>query len=284
VAAHPLALIVFADIDGVLSASPPDQLACDLRQLHGLGPSVALVLCSGRTRPEIEHLAHALGIRHPFICEHGAAAFVPDGYFPFDVPNALPVAGYQVVEFGRSAASVVEALRRVAERQGVALRLFSEMRVDEVAQECGMTPLDARLAKLRDYGEMFRTVDRDDQTRARLLEGLRGAHLRCVTGTPFDHAGATVDISIGVGMLRTLYRRAYGATVTVGIADWRADGDVLQLVECPVIVESASGASATRSGRRGGNTRVVTLDRRGNWAAAIVDFVREQHPAAVVTG
>jgi mannosyl-3-phosphoglycerate phosphatase len=200
------------------------------------------------------------------------------------VPNAIPVAGYQVVEFGRSSASVVEALRRVAERQGVALRLFSEMRVDEVAQECGMTPLDARLAKLRDYGEMFRPVDRDDQTRARLLDGLRGAHLRCVTATPFDHVGATVDSSIGVGMLRTLYRRAYGATVTVGIADWQADGDVLQLVECPVIVEPSSGAYVPRSGRRGSNTRVVTLDRRGDWAAAIVNFVRAQHPAAVVAG
>jgi mannosyl-3-phosphoglycerate phosphatase len=275
-----MSLTVFADIDGVLSVSPPEQLARDLRRLHGLGPSVALVLCSGRTRPEIEHLAHALGIRHPFICEHGAAAFVPDGYFPFDVPNAIPVAGYQVVEFGRSSASVIEVLRRVAERQGVALRLFSEMRVDEVAQECGMTALDARLAKLRDYGEMFRPLDRDPLSRARLVEALRGAHLRCVTGTPFDHAGASVDISIGVGMLRTLYRRAHGQTVTVGVADWQADGDVLQLVECPVVVESASAAHPQRSWRRGTNARTVSLDGGANWAAAIADIVRGQYPAA----
>lgn len=272
-------LILFADIDGVLSETSSDQLAVDLRRLHRLGPSVALVLCSGRTRPEIEHLAHALGIRHPFICEHGAAAFVPDGYFPFEVSNAVPIAGYQVVEFGRSSASVVEALRRVAERQGVALRLFSEMRVDEVAQECGMTPLDARLAKLRDYGEMFRMLEPDDTARARLLEALRGAHLRCITGTPFDHVGASVDISIGVGMLRTLYRRAYGPSITVGIADWRADGDVLQLVECPIVIEARSGPSPVRSGRRGGNARTVAFDGRRNWAAAVMDIVREQYPA-----
>jgi mannosyl-3-phosphoglycerate phosphatase len=281
VAFQPMALIVFADIDGVLSALPPDQLAADLSRLHGLAPSVALVLCSGRTRPEIEHLAHALGIRHPFICEHGAAAFVPDGYFPFEIPNAIPIAGYQVVEFGRSSASVVEALRRVADRQGVALRMFSEMRVDEVAYECGMTPLDARLAKLRDYGEMFRVVDGDGQTRARLHEALRGAHLRCVTGTPFDHVGASVDISIGVGMLRTLYRRAHGSAITIGVADWRADGDVLQLVECPVIVEARVGSFPPRSWRRGSNARTVALEGAGNWATTIGGIVREQYPAAV---
>jgi mannosyl-3-phosphoglycerate phosphatase len=275
-----MVMTLFADIDGVLSVSPPDQLACDLRHLHALAPSVALVLCSGRTRPEIEHVTHALGIRHPFICEHGAAAFVPEGYFPFDVPDANPVAGYQVVEFGRSSASVVDALRRVADRQGVALRLFSEMRVDEVAQECGMTPLDARLAKLRDYGEMFRPLDSDFRARARLLDGLRSAHLRCVTGTRFDHVGASVDIGVGVSMLRSLYRRAYGSIITVGIADWRAEVDVLQLTECPIVVESTMGAFHPRGWRRGSHAP-APREGTGNWAADIVDLVREQYPTVV---
>lgn len=277
---------MFADIDGVLSTVPASQLARDVEALRSLGPAVAFVLCSGRTRPEIEHLTHALRMRHPFISEHGAAAFVPEDYFPFEIPNAVPIAGYQVVEFGRSAASVVDSLRRVAERQEIALRLFSEMSVDEVAQECSLAPLDARLAKLRDYGEMFRPVDPAPHTRMRLLEALRAAHLRCVPGDRFDHVGASVDISIGVGMLRTLYRRARGHAVTVGITDWRAEGDVLQLVECPVLVETASGTYPPRAWRRSVNARTVALDGPRNWVAAIADIIREQYPSlsAAVAG
>lgn len=276
-----MVLTVFADIDGVLSTSTSDELAEGIRLLERTAPALALVLCSGRTRPEIEQLSHTLGIRHPFICEHGAAAFVPEGYFPFDVPNAVAIAGYQAVEFGRTAASVIEALRRTAERQGIAVRLFSEMSVDEVAQECGLPPLAARLAKLRDYGEMFRVLDPNLEVRARLIDALRSAHLRCVAGTPFDHAGASVDISIGVGMLRTLYRRVYGPTLTVGIADWQADGDVLQLVECPVVLETSGGRFNPRGWRRGMHARVVPVDGARHWAASVVDIIREQYPAAV---
>jgi predicted mannosyl-3-phosphoglycerate phosphatase (HAD superfamily) len=275
VTATDISIVIFADIDGALSALPRTAVARDLRALHQLGSKVAVVLCSGRTRPEIEHLSQELGARHPFICEHGAAAFVPSGYFPFDVPDTVPVAAYQVMEFGRSSASIIELLKKTAERQGVAVRCFSEMSVEEVARDCEMSLLRARLAKLRDYGELFRVVDPNPDARPRLLDALRAAHVRCVVGQPFDHVGASVDISIGVGMLRTLYRRLRVPTITVGIADWLAEGDLLQLVECPVVIEGEHGTSAPRHVRRSQTLRVVPFGGRTNWADSIVQIVRE---------
>ncbi len=270
-------LVIFANVDALLSSPAGAGPGGELTVLDALGDQVAIVLCSGRTRPEIEHLSQGLRARYPFICEHGAAAFVPDGYFPFEVPNATPVSSYQVVEFGRSAATVADLLRRTADRQGIRIRCFSEMSVEEVAHDCGMSLLDARLAKLRDYGELFRVDDGDPAARARLLDALRSAHLRCVPGVRYDHVGASVDISIGVGMLRTLYRRHHGPTITIGVADWQADADVLQLVECPIVVESASGATTSRS-RRVLPPRVVTLDGDSSWAASIAAVIRELYP------
>lgn len=273
-----LPLVVFADIDGLLSSLTGVEPAAGICAIRELGSEVALVLCSGKTRPEIEHLSQEFGIAHPFICEHGAAAFVPNDYFPFDIPDAVSVAGYQVVEFGRTAASVGEVLRRTAERHGVSIRTFSEMSVEEVAQDCEVSLLQARLAKLRDYGQLFRVVDSYPEARLRFLDALRGVHLRCVQGSRYDHVGASVDTSVGVGMLRTLYRRMLGPTMTVGVADWLGEGDVLQVVECPIVVVRGRTSTASRVARRIPNLRVVPFSGGREWADGIVGAIQEAMP------
>jgi mannosyl-3-phosphoglycerate phosphatase len=272
-------LVIFADVDGVLATRAAETFAADLAMLDGLAPRVAVVLCSGRTRPEIEHLWQVPGMHHPFICEFGAAAFVPDGYFPIGIPSSTTVAGYQVVEFGRSSASIVDVLKRTAERQGVPIRCFSEMSVEEVARERRLSLLGARLAKLRDYGEWFRVEDPRSEARLRFLDALRASHLRCISGAGFDHVGAAVDFSIGVGLLRTLYRRAYGTVVTVGVADWRSDGDLLQLVEYPVALESRERDAGHGHSRRLSQARVVTLGGEFAWVSAVADVVRTTYGA-----
>jgi mannosyl-3-phosphoglycerate phosphatase len=270
-------VVIFADVDGVLSSSSMEALARATRTLEQLGRRVPLVLCSGRTRPEIEQLSQDLGLAHPFICEHGAAAFVPRDYFPFEIPNATPAGAHHVVEFGRTASSVRDVLRRVAARHGISIRTLSDMSVDEVAQVCAVPLPRARLIKLRDYGELFTVDEPGAGARLRLLDALRAMHLRCVLGQPFDHVGAAVDISIGVGLLRTLYRRAHGTPVTVGIADWLAEGDVLQLVECPIVLEGPHGSSLPRFSRRVPQVTVVRFVE-DIWAGAVRDRVRTAFP------
>src|SRR5688572_5957766 len=126
-------LVLFSHVDGVLSepASTPVVNAVSLLARA----RVPLVLCSGRTRAEIEHVTLALGIRHPFICEGGGALFVPRGYFPFATDNAREIAGYDVVEFGRTYRDVVDTLHRTAGRAGVQVRGFDDMSVEEVAED-----------------------------------------------------------------------------------------------------------------------------------------------------
>ena len=43
---------------------------------------IPLVLASSKTRAEIRALRDALGNRHPYIVENGAAVIFPDGYLP----------------------------------------------------------------------------------------------------------------------------------------------------------------------------------------------------------
>jgi predicted mannosyl-3-phosphoglycerate phosphatase (HAD superfamily) len=144
-----LPVVVFSDVDGVLCDPHTHAFADAARALSSIDDMpVSLVLCSNKTRAEIESIQQALGLHHPFVCESGGAAFVPAGYFGFDVPHARDIAGYQAVEFGRPHAEIAQALRRTATRLRVDIVAFSDMSVDEVARETGLSLLQARLAKL----------------------------------------------------------------------------------------------------------------------------------------
>lgn len=278
-------IVVFSHVDGLLGDLRAHSLNTAAGALGRLSrQDVSIVLCSSRTRAELEHFQQELGIAHqPLISENGAAAFVPAGYFGFDVPSGRAVAGYQAVEFGRAYPSVVEALNRTASRAGIEIRGFCDMSVEEVARDGGLTLLQARLAKFREYEEVFRILDPNPAARGRLFKALRAAHLRCISGSRYDAVGAPVDIGLGVDLLRTLYQRA-GPTITVGVADPLAHGSLLQLVDYPVIVQS-DGTSATprllTEAPPAGVARPVTA---AGWAAEIVDVVQRVRSRPVTAG
>lgn len=213
-------VVVFTDVDDALLDAPRSRAAvieADDRLARG---QIALVFCSSKTRAELEAVRQDLSIFHPFICENGAGVFVPQGYFPFDVPYAREVAGYQAVEFGRPYADVIQILHRVAERLGIEVLGFSDMSVEQVAGECGMPLLRARLAKLREYGERFQIVSGTPSARGRLRKALQAAHLVCTIGVPYCYVGSPVDPDPGIGLLTALYRCARREVIPI---DWRSE-------------------------------------------------------------
>jgi predicted mannosyl-3-phosphoglycerate phosphatase (HAD superfamily) len=211
-------MIVFSNVDEVLGRPTEAAYTNAATTLKGLErEAVPLVLCSNKTRAEIEAVQQALDIHHPFVCEGGSAAFVPIGYFPFDVPDAREVAGYQAIELGRPYADVVEALRRTASRHRIGVVGFNDMSVEEVARDCHLSLLEARLAKLREYGERFRVIDPSQETR--LYNALESAHLHCFGTERYHHVGVAIDTRLAASLLYALFRRAFGAVLSIGSSD-----------------------------------------------------------------
>jgi mannosyl-3-phosphoglycerate phosphatase len=262
-------MVVFLDLDSALIAVDPASLADGVGDFHALAEDgVSVVVCSSNTRAEIESLQQALDIHGPFVCESGGAALIPPGYFGLDLPNTRDVHGYQAVEFGRAYRDVVAALHRTADRLHIPIRGFDDMSVEDVARERGMTPLRARLAKLRDYTEPFRLVDPDPADRLRVAKALGGAGLRSVARGCFDHAGGTVGNGVAANLLVSLYRRKFGRVVTVALVDAMADPDLLRLVEYPITMPESGRDRAA----------VDTLE----WACRMIHVVRsiDRRPAA----
>ncbi len=199
--------------------------------------NVPLVLCAGRTRAELEYLQQQIGVTDPFISEHGAAVFVPHGYFPDELLNGSRRRGeYAVLEFGRPYSHVVAAVHRAAARARASIVNFSGMSIADVATACNTSLLKARLAKLRDYEEAFLVLDDDREARARVWRQLQSAQLACIHEGRFDYAGRAVDLGVGAQWLIALYRRAFGPVLTIGVGDQPHHAPLLRRVDIPIVV------------------------------------------------
>jgi mannosyl-3-phosphoglycerate phosphatase len=257
-----LSIVVFSEVDGVLRAPHTQaftRAAAALRQLSF--HDTALVLCSGKTRAELEFVQQKLDITHPFICENGGAVIIPNSYFDFDVPDVRSVAGSQAIEVGWTYRDVVDILHRTADRLRIEIVAFSDMSIEEVAQECRLPLLQARLVKLREYEELFRLVDPSSSARARLFKALEAVNLRGREGGRFDRVGAPVGGAAGVNLLTSLYRRERGDVITVGVTDTTCEDSPLRRMNHVIMVppDEPSGEP------------IDVVD----WAESIVDRVKE---------
>ena len=140
------------------------------------------MLCSSKTRAEIEMLQQDLGVAHPFVSENGGALFLPRRYFPFPISDGRSIAGYQAIEFGLPYYQLVETLHRVTNDLNIPVVGFSDMSTEEVAKDCKLPLMVALLAKLREYDEPFRILDSGLAVRSRLFKALHRAGLHFTRG------------------------------------------------------------------------------------------------------
>jgi mannosyl-3-phosphoglycerate phosphatase len=206
---------------------------------------IMLVFISQRTRAQLEATRQAFGVFHPFVCEGGAAAFIPERYFGSDLENARKVGGYHAIEFAAQYESVVDNLRRASDRLGIGILGFSDMSVELVARECGLTLLEARLAKLREYAEPFRLLCANPVAERRLLRALESTGLTCRRGDPFHTVSASDGPRSAIRVLTTLYRVAFGNIVTAAAEGGCSATDIVPFVEVPLATDS--GAPSARA-------------------------------------
>ncbi len=214
-------VVVFVDADAV-PVPAADGITHDRHEdlLAALAHErIMIVFTTWRTRAQLEATRQAYGVFHPFISEGGAAAFVPDRYFGSDLDKARKVGGYQALEFAAAYEDTVETLRRVSERLHVGVLGFHDMSVELAARECGLSLLEARLAKLREYGEPFRLLVANPVAERRLIKALEAAGVCCTRRGHFHYATSIDGPGQAIAALTDRYRAAFGRVLTAGAFD-----------------------------------------------------------------
>ncbi len=145
-------IIIFTDLDGTLLDAYTYAFDPTIPSLNLLKENnIPLIICSSKTRKEIEHYRKKLGNHHPFISENGGGIYIPKNYFPIDLYNSLtPLltkevtsdffkkSDYYVVKLGAEYSEIRKVIKDL-QKDGFLIKGFGDMKTEELANLANMS-------------------------------------------------------------------------------------------------------------------------------------------------
>lgn len=237
-------LVIFTDLDGTLLDHQTYSFTKALPALALIKKkNILLIICSSKTRKEIEYYRRKLENGHPFISENGGGIFIPKGYFQFPIQGLQFTISdeydYHVIRLGASYSDLRKALLRLRS-EGFYLRGFGDMTAEEIAEIANMSIDEARMAKERDFDEPF-IFEGDDAELKKLFESVKAKGFNYTQGR-FFHILGNSDKGRATEILIDLYKKNYGEVITIAIGDSPNDIPMLEKVDLPIIVQKPDGS------------------------------------------
>lgn len=234
-------LLVFTDLDGTLAEFHTYSIEPALPAIDALKKNnIPLIVCSSKTRAEIEKFRLRLDNTHPFISENGGAIFVPLDYYDFEIPYTRKDLKYWIIEFGTPYHKIRGTLQKIQSEYPDLVRGFGNMAAQEVANLCEIPADEGVLAKEREYDEPF--VLEDKTKLEKIREIAEEDHLQIIQGGRFFHLIGDNDKGKAVSYITDISRRAYDGIKTIGLGDSQNDLPMLQVVDYPVLVKKPDGS------------------------------------------
>ncbi|MGD0230521.1 MAG: HAD-IIB family hydrolase [Syntrophorhabdales bacterium] len=257
-----MALVIFTDLDGTLldGAYSFQAAARALRLVRRA--SIPCIICSSKTRREIEHYRDRLENTDPFVSENGGGIFVPAGYFGFRLAGWSPVgpegsppvideeAGYEIIRLGVPYAGLRAALAEWR-TMGYPVTGFGDMSAEKVAALTGLSLHEAAMARMREFDEPF-LLDSDERDRTTVIEAARRKGLRVTEGREFLHLAGGSDKGKAVRIVSSLFTHARGSDlVFAALGDGPNDLAMLEAADRPIIIQRPDGSYDPRLRGRG---------------------------------
>jgi len=236
---HPAHRIIFTDLDGTLldhhtySFAPAEEALAALRR-----QKTPLVLCTSKTRAEVELLRRKLGNTHPFITENGGGIFIPDGYFPRRVAGAAKLRHYSCLALGRPYEEICAEFDALVQETGVSAEAFHQMSPRAIAENTGLSRQEARRAAQREFDLPFFFAGSRHREQQRFRSAAQRRGLSLAQGGRFWHLFAGGDKGKAARRLIQLFRAAlpHSRLRTVALGDSPNDLPMLAAVDHPVLL------------------------------------------------
>ena len=204
--------------------------------------SVPIIICSSKTRAEIEVYRQRMDLHGPFIVENGGAIFIPPATFD-SPPEGMAMKGkYHVVELGTPYDVLRPMWQEIKVKEKLDMTGFSELTIREIVAHTDLPIAEARLAAIREYSEPF--LFNDTMERFQVLESA-AAQMGCriTRGGRFFHFTGPNDKGRAVQIVKELFLNASPDKkyTTVGLGDSANDIPMLRQVDIPVVIRKKSG-------------------------------------------
>ncbi|NIP41337.1 MAG: HAD-IIB family hydrolase, partial [candidate division Zixibacteria bacterium] len=197
---------------------------------------IPLVICTSKTRAEVEVYRRKLDTEHPFIAENGGGIYSPRNYFKnISMYSPESAHGYEVIILGTPYHKLRHTLVELRE-EGFGVRGFGDMTAGEISSLTGLSNEEASLAKQRDFDEAFIFKGNPVQLRKAVHEhGLNLTEGRLYHLLGGNDKGKAMDI------IRELYLLEDPDTVFIALGDSPTDAPMLQRADYPVLIRKDDG-------------------------------------------
>jgi mannosyl-3-phosphoglycerate phosphatase len=269
-------IIIFTDLDGTLLDSDYSfkKALPALRVIKE--NNISLVLCSSKTRSEIECCRKKLGNEDPFISENGGGIFLPKKYFESRIRGSgfrIEVEGsYFVIKLGADYSELRDAVKKLR-AEGFDVKGFGDMSAKEVSELTGLKIADARMARKRDFDEPF-VLYGNDKNEAKLKQSIKAKGLNYTQGE-FFHIMGDSDKGKAVDIVKNLFAGKSGKTVTAAFGDSPNDVEMLLNVDYAVVVQKKDGSYNQQIIRKVKDC--IKADGIGpeGWNRAVIEFLND---------
>ena len=254
-------MVVVTDLDGTLLDHHTYSYQPALPALRKLGAlRVPVVLCSSKTRAEIEQLRKDLDNVYPFVVENGAAVFALSGKNGADDPVVL----------GRPYGEIIAVLEMLRREQGFEFTGFNDMTLDEVRQATGLSATDACLAQRREFSEPLLWRDTAER-REQFCQLLAARGFNAQQGGRFLTVAGATDKGRAVATLRRHLND--GVVTVVALGDSPNDAPMLNAADIAVVIKSDNSDTMTIDGPR----QIIHTQERGpaGWNSAILKILED---------
>jgi mannosyl-3-phosphoglycerate phosphatase len=268
-------ILIYTDLDGTLLDHHTYSFKKALSALSEIKRrNIPLVLCSSKTKCELEEYQRKLRIKYPFISENGGAVFIPKGYFDKPENDLKEMGKYLVLELGTPYKKLRKRLLEVSRKLGIKVVGFGDLKTKQITSMFNLPYKEARLAKKRDYDEPFYFLEEIEPKKIRAIEReFNKDGLNLTKGGRFYHLVGQNDKGKAVRLLTKMYKQNWNTDfVTIGIGDSLNDLPMLKAVDIPILVRQKDNAYDKEILRRVKVQRAKGIGPSG-WNQAVLDLV-----------
>ena len=275
-------ILIFTDLDGTLLDAENYSFKEALPTLEKIKKrKIPLILCSSKTKAELELYQKKLKIKDPFISENGGAIFFPRGYFR-QIPGELKKRGkYLVLELGTPYLQIRRKFLEVFNELNLKVVGFGDLSAEEISSLLNLSKAEAKLARKREYDEPFYFLKKVKKEKIKLAEkefNKRGLSL--TTGGKLFHLTGGNDKGKAVKLLSQIYRSNWGDDLlTIGLGDSLNDLPLLESVDIPVLVKKKGNYYDRKIISKLKVYKASCIGPRG-WNGAVLDLMEKYVPKA----
>ena len=258
--------IIVTDLDGTLLDHQTYSFAAAQPAMDWLAAqSYPLIINTSKTRAEILALQKTLKLSQPFVCENGAAIYLPetdDGKL-----------SWRCQAFGLPCDQWWPAIKQLREDHDYPFTAFADWTIEKIVELTGLSKPQAALAKQREFTQPLHWQGSNKQL-AQFDGQLAGLGLQLVQGGRFLSLQGRFDKRDAMQWLREYYQSAEQQTVTViALGDSANDERMLAAADIAVVIKSKQSAQLMVKGPK----KIIRTEQEGpvGWQSAIAEIFQQ---------